>query len=72
MDPQTTWEEMLDAISEGVFPEAKHRADALLDWLEKGGFPPQPLTRVLSDDWDRMVCRYVCQKVLTTESKRGD
>lgn len=70
MDPQTTWGEMLDAVSDGDFESASEAAEALLNWLRRGGFPPQPLTRVLTDDWDRMICQFVCGKVLATSGKK--
>lgn len=71
MDPQAAWEEMLEAISASDFFEAELRADALMEWLRKDGFPPQTLTRVLSADWDRRICRYVCRKVMMTATERG-
>ena len=64
MDPQATWNEMLESISAGDFFEAELRAEALLHWLDRGGFAPQPLSRVLSEEWDRLICRYLCRKVL--------
>lgn len=64
MDPQAAWNEMLDAISERNLEEAELRAEALLDWMDRGGFVPQTLTRVLPDEWDRLVCRYLCRKVM--------
>lgn len=71
MDPQTTWEEMLEAISTDDLFEAELRADALLVWLEGGGFPPQTLSRLLYQDWDRRICRYVCRKVVMSATERG-
>ena len=47
MDPQTTWEEMLDAIAADNSEAARESANNLLNWLYQGGFPPQPLTREL-------------------------
>ena len=64
MDPQSTWNEMLDAISEKNLFEAELRAESLLDWIDRGGFAPQTLARVLPDEWDRLICRYLCRKVL--------
>ena len=64
MDPQMTWGDMLDALAAGDVDAAIEAAEALMDWLARGGFPPQPLTRVLSDDWDRKVCRFVCGEIL--------
>lgn len=40
MDPQETWSEMLDAFEQKQWELAKELADALYEWLEKGGFPP--------------------------------
>lgn len=64
MDPQTTWGEMLDAVAAGDVDAATEAAEALMNWLTRGGFPPQPLTRVLSDDWDRKICEFVCGEIL--------
>lgn len=64
MDPQSAWNEMLDAISSEDFFEAEIRAEALLDWLDRNGFAPQTLSQVLPEEWDRMICRYVCRKVI--------
>jgi hypothetical protein len=64
MDPQAAWNEMLDFISNRDFEQAELRADALLSWSSRHGFPPQTLTRVLPEEWDGMICRYVCQKVM--------
>jgi len=72
MDPQASWNEMLEAISANDMFEAGLRAEGLMDWLDRGGFPPQPLSRVLPVDWDRMICRYVCQKVRQTAQNAGE
>jgi len=63
MDPQTTWEEMLEALAAEDFDAASEAAAALDRWLQRGGFPPQPLTRVLSDYWNRKICQFVCGQV---------
>ena len=70
MDPQTTWGEMLDALADGESDAAIEAAVALMDWLRRGGFPPQPLTRVLTDKWDRKVCQFVCEQVLKASPKQ--
>lgn len=64
MDPQAAWNEMLEAIAIKDFFEAELRADALLDWLDREGFPPQTVSRVLPTEWDRLICRYLCRKVM--------
>ncbi len=63
MDPQLTWEDMLDALAAYDFTTASEAAESLMEWLRRGGFPPQPLTRVLSDDWDREICQFVCERI---------
>lgn len=37
MDPNTAWAELIQTTNDG---ELRERAGVLLDWLEKGGFPP--------------------------------
>jgi len=64
MDPQTAWNEMLDAIAENDLAEAELRAEALLDWISTGGFVPQVTLRLLPDNWDRVVCQHLCRRVL--------
>ena len=63
MDPQAAWSEMLEAVAANDFVEAELRAGALLDWLDRGGFAPQTVSRVLPTEWDRLICRYLCQKI---------
>ena len=64
MDPQAAWNEMLEAVATNDFNEAELRAEALLDWLSRGGFAPQTVSRVLPAEWDRLICRYLCRKVM--------
>lgn len=64
MDPQVAWEEMLAAIAESDFSEAELKAEYLIDWLDNNGFPPQTVSRVLAKEWDQMICRNVCRKVM--------
>ena len=64
MDPQAAWNEMLEAVAGNDLFEAELRAEALIDWLDRGGFAPQTVSRVLPDEWDRLICRYLCRKVM--------
>ena len=41
MDPNATWQELLDAIAQGDRERAIELLHALLAWLEHGGFMPQ-------------------------------
>lgn len=64
MDPQVAWNELLDALAAGELAEAELRAEALIIWLDRKGFPPQTSLRVLPGPWDEAICRYVCRRVL--------
>jgi hypothetical protein len=65
MDPQVTWQRLLNAYSARNWPDAQEAAEYLLSWLEKGGFPPQILRDAPMDDaWNRSVARAVCRFVM--------
>ncbi len=40
MDPQATWEQLQEAYGNAEWETAGELAQALLDWLDSGGFPP--------------------------------
>jgi uncharacterized protein (UPF0262 family) len=40
MDPAAAWRELTDALGRGDHDTAKERAEALIDWIGKGGFNP--------------------------------
>lgn len=73
MDPQAAWNELLEALAEGDLFEVELRAEALITWLDRKGFPPQASLRVLPGHWDEAICRYVCRKVMaaSTPHERG-
>lgn len=73
MDPQAAWNELLDALAVDDLAEAELRAEALVIWLDRQGFPPQTSLRVLPGHWDEAICRYVCRKVIaaSTPQQRG-
>jgi len=73
MDPQAAWNELLDALAENDLAEAELRAEALVTWLDRNGFPPQTSLRVLPGHWDEAICRYLCRKVMaaSTLPERG-
>jgi len=68
MDPQAAWNEMLEAFASGNHDEAAKLADYLLNWLGRGGFPPQtsPSHR-LPADWNRPIAVLGCQLVLDSQ-----
>lgn len=40
MDPSVTWCDLAQAFTERRWADAREIARKLLEWLEKGGFPP--------------------------------
>lgn len=75
MDPQATWEAMVQALIEDDRESASEFASSLIDWLDQGGFPPKVLPdlgQAASDpkspayQLDRMVSSYVCMRVART------
>lgn len=68
MDPQVTWDQLLEAIARKDLEAAEIHAENLAEWLNKGGFAPQVFNRLLTEDWDRQVCHYVCRRVLIAAS----
>lgn len=70
MDPQATWNEILEEIAAGNLDEAGIRAEALLEWLDCGGFVPQTTSRLLPAEWDRRLCRFLCRRVILSAQHR--
>jgi len=68
MDPQTVWNELLEALASNNLDEAELKAEALITWLDRQGFPPQTSPQPLPGRWDEAICRYVCGKVLAIAS----
>ena len=71
MDASQTWNEMLTAYATKQWADAVEYAEALRDWLEGGGFAPQPtigtttgnFTCQLDDEFSRAVCLAACHHV---------
>ena len=45
MDPNQAWSDFHDAVLNRDLESAKDFAEALSDWLKRGGFPPTGYTR---------------------------
>lgn len=61
MDPQASWQLLLDAWSDGDWEEVVELASALLDWLDKQGFAPETSApHQLGHDWNEVVVRAAC------------
>lgn len=78
MDPQAAWNEMLGAISQRDWDQAQERADGLLEWMRKGGFPPQTSAVPMRPQWNRTMAEFGClmalqlvQKALRRKQQRG-
>jgi hypothetical protein len=66
MDPQATWDDLLDAYADKDRDRVDELADALLTWLDRGGFPPRATTgRDLGREWDVAIARAACEFALS-------
>ncbi|TWU34921.1 hypothetical protein [Novipirellula artificiosorum] len=50
MDPQATWNELIRAWSARDVQAAQEAAEALLEWLRKGGFAPLTMQQLPQGD----------------------
>lgn len=67
MDPQAAWDRLLDAYTDGDWPVVEELAEGLLQWLHRGGFPPQPVSkRDMGDSWNRTIAVSACRFALST------
>ena len=65
MDPQATWQRLLESYRHAHWEEAEQAAPDLLDWLGAGGFPPQTQSALpMSDAWNRALTQAACRLVL--------
>ena len=72
MDPQATWDDLLSAYAESDWDRVEELADALIRWLECGGFPPRAVTGSdMNQDWDRTIALAGCRFALVQARKGG-
>ena len=65
MDPQVTWKTLQEAYRERDWDEVRELAQSLLDWLQRGGFPPTVLGSPFTDpDLLRKVAQAFCRRAL--------
>ena len=65
MDPQATWNDLLEARSQRDWNRTEELANALLDWLQRRGFPPHTVgDQKLGTRWHHAVAYFVCHLVL--------
>lgn len=60
MDANQTWVALCAAVADTDWGLAAELADGLLEWLAKGGFPPE-ITGV--QVFDKLVARATCESV---------
>lgn len=55
---------MLDALTHKQWDDAKELADALHEWIRKGGFPPITIgDESLGRNWHKTIATFVCLAV---------
>ena len=65
MDPQATWDQLQEANCIRDWEAVRELAQSLLDWLERGGFPPVTLEANRNDAArQRAIVIRFCNKVL--------
>ena len=65
MDPHAAWKELLEARYLKDWDRAEELATGLLDWLDKGGFPPTTVGHSrLGKAWHRNIAHTTCLFVL--------
>jgi len=67
MDPQATWNEMLDALKRRQWDEADQHAADLYSWMNsKQGFAPLTIgDESLGKEWHRTIASFTCLFVQT-------
>lgn len=77
MDPQVAWQELMDAFHQLDWARVRDLAEGLLQWMNRGGFPPETsAVRIAADggaiepprtagsEWNRTVARAACRYAL--------
>lgn len=72
MDPQATWERLLDAYCDHDWESTEESADALMEWLESGGLPPQTVRqREIRPPTNRLIALATCRLALEHSRNGG-
>ncbi|MEZ5951746.1 MAG: hypothetical protein R3C12_21555 [Planctomycetaceae bacterium] len=65
MDPQQTWQDMLDAVHQKQWDTARQLADDLHGWLTNKGFPPITIgDRSFGTTWHLTIATFTCLAVI--------
>ena len=66
MDPQESYSRLLTAWMNRDWSDVAELSEALLDWLDKGGFPPEPnYPKEMGNEWNATVVRATCKFTLS-------
>lgn len=60
MDPNVAWADLQEAVNTAMRGEVIQKAEDLLTWLEKNGFPPAITGKPV---FDRIVARATCEAI---------
>ena len=72
MDPQTAWDQLLDAYADEDWDTILDLAEGLKRWLESGGFPPIATTGAdMGEPWDRAIALAGCCLALARAREGG-
>jgi hypothetical protein len=69
VDPQAAWNEMLEAILQRDWDQVFEHAGALLEWMRKGGTPPQMAEVTMPRHWNRTMAEFGCLMALQLVKK---
>lgn len=77
MDPQAAWNQLQEAYRNRDWEAVGELAQSLLDWLERGGFPPmtpdaQPDDTVRHRTIVTQFCRSALQQLVKSEPPLSD
>lgn len=64
MDPNQTWRDLIIAFRENDHDRVDELASALIDWLQKGGFPPTIASGV-DQETQHYFVRQLCESLLS-------
>lgn len=71
MDPESAWLCLVEALSFDDIESAGEYAIALIDWLDRRGFPPNTMPTQLPSHWNRVICYCVCRHVIASNHPTG-
>lgn len=72
MDPNAAWENLIDAYSSLDWFLVEELATGLIEWLDRGGFPPALVGKhAAAQKWSRSVVRFACEKALYDARQYG-